>query len=58
MNKIIKTKLMKAQTITNSKSRVVIKCCVVAMIISLMIVAAGKINLNEFCNNILEWESI
>ncbi|MCE3281227.1 MAG: hypothetical protein K0S44_3418 [Bacteroidetes bacterium] len=45
-------------TITNSRSRVIIKCCVIAVAISLMIVATGKISLNEFFNNILEWESI
>jgi hypothetical protein len=44
--------------IKKSRSRAIIQCCLIAMVISLVIVAIEKISLNEFCNNILEWESI
>jgi hypothetical protein len=46
------------QIITYSKLITIIKCCIAALLIALAVSTEGKIDLQEFIQNILEWESI
>lgn len=49
---------MKAQILTFSKTSVIIKCCLIAFCIACIISALSTVNLHEFMQNIMDWESI
>ncbi|HEX8515795.1 MAG TPA: hypothetical protein VF868_06305 [Bacteroidia bacterium] len=49
---------MNTQIITLSKNTTILKCCIVALIIASLISLSGKVTLQEFISNIMEWESM
>jgi hypothetical protein len=49
---------MKSQTITFSKSRTIFKCCLAATLIAITVSMAGKIDVQQFIRNILDWDCI
>jgi len=49
---------MKTQTIRLSKTETIIKCCIAAVSIALLIHLIGKADMHQFVINILDWDSI
>ena len=50
---------METQTITRiSKTRTIILCCFITLMISITVSFAGKANIHDFVNNILAWDTI
>jgi hypothetical protein len=49
---------MKTQRITFSKTEAIIKCCIAATIIALLVSLTGKIDLHQFMMNIMDWDTI
>ncbi|MDF2436344.1 MAG: hypothetical protein K0Q95_720 [Bacteroidota bacterium] len=47
-----------AQIFSNSYTITIIKCCIAAVLLALAISMPGKVDVNEFVQNILDWESI
>lgn len=50
---------METQTITRiSKTRTIVLCCFITFMISATVSFASKVNIQEFVNNILVWNTI
>jgi hypothetical protein len=49
---------MKTETITLSKTKTLIHCCIVSVLIAATISVFGNISIHEFIQNILDWDSI
>lgn len=47
-----------AQIITYSKAIAIVKCCIAALLIACAMSMPGKIDLHQFIQNLLEWDSI